>query len=238
MGWTLHFLEAEGSLQPWRDYLEAEARRTEQRIATCLAPDSEMPPVDVVTQRLRGGAIPELGLSGFSLRRSCMVITLDPDNPHFEASLEAGQFSRCLTHEFHHCLRFGCVGYGITLAEALVSEGLADQFDREINGGDGQIWNHALSPEQWPSLLQQAEESFHSSDYDHGLWFFGNGYQDDHPGLVPRWAGYTVGYYLVGAYMDATPGAKPSRMASAPAAEIVAKAWPLLCRTFRDNGPV
>lgn len=237
MSWTLHFLEAEGSLHPWRGHLKAEARTAEQRIATCLAPHIEMPPIDVVIQRLTGETIPELGLAGFSLRRSCMAITLDPDNPHFEASLQAGQFTRSLTHEFHHCLRSGRVGYGTTLAEALVSEGLADQFDREINGGDGQMWNHALRPKQWPALLWRAEEALPQPHYDHHAWFFGNGQRDDPIGHVPRWAGYTIGYHLVEAYMNATPEAKPSRMAGTPAAEIVSKAWPALRRQFGSRTP-
>ncbi|WP_445502225.1 DUF2268 domain-containing putative Zn-dependent protease [Microvirga sp. G4-2] len=196
----------------------------EQRIATCLAPDIDMPPVDVVIQRLRGETIPELGLTGFTPRRSCMAITLDPDNPHFEASLKAGDFIRILTHEFHHCLRFRSVGYGTTLAEALVSEGLADHFDREVNGGDGQLWDHALGPGQWPALLRQAEEAFGRSDYDHHLWFFG-GHGCDSIGLIPRWAGYTIGYHLVGAYLDMNPEARPSRMAETPAMDIVTRAW-------------
>jgi uncharacterized protein YjaZ len=216
--------------------LEAEAKMAEQRIATCLAPDIEMPPIDVVVQRLTEETIPELGLTGFTLRRSCMAITLDPDNLHFEASLKAGEFTRILTHELHHCLRFGRIGYGTTLAEALVSEGLADQFDREVNGGDGQMWNHALRPEQWPALLQQAEEAFCRSEYDHCLWFFG-GHGHDSIGLIPRWTGYTIGYHLVGTYLGLNPEARPSRMAGTPAIDIVTKAWAHLRETFGKPAP-
>ncbi|QFU15779.1 DUF2268 domain-containing putative Zn-dependent protease [Microvirga thermotolerans] len=234
MNWVLHFLESEGSLGPWRARLEAEARATHERIAACLAPDVEMPPLDVVIERLEGQAIPELGLAGIAPRRRCMVVTLDPANPRFEASLEAGEFGRILTHEFHHCLRCHSVGYGTTLAEALVTEGLADQFDREINGGEGQIWDHALRPEHWPALLERAEEAFRSPRYDHRLWFFGVG-RGGRGGTVPRWAGYTIGYRLVGAYLETTPGARPSRMAGTPAAEVLAKAWPRLVERF--GGP-
>lgn len=232
MSWTLHFLEAEGDLSPWRDRVDAETRAVQERIAECLAPDIGMPPVDIVIQRLKGQAIPELGIGGMTLRRSCMAITLDPDNPRFEASLEAGELGRALTHEFHHCLRFARVGYGSTLAEAFVSEGLADHFDREINGGEGRIWNHAIEPEQWPALLKRADEAFRFTHYDHRLWFFGIGHSHDIATLVPRWAGYTIGYRLVGTYLELVPEAKPSRMAATPAADIVAKAWPHLLQEF------
>jgi uncharacterized protein YjaZ len=232
--WTLHFLEAEGSLAPWRTQLTTEARGAHENIARRLAPDVAMPRIDILIQRVAKQVIPELGMTGSSFRRGCMAVTLDPENPNFETSLESGQFTRTLTHELHHCLRHSGAGYGVTLSEAFVSEGLADHFDREINGGDGQIWNHALEPSQWPLLLQQAEEAIHMRRYNyenHALWFFGARADIETAG-VPRWAGYTIGYHLIESYLHAFPEMRPSRMATTPAAEIVAKAWPLLRARF------
>jgi len=227
MNWTLHFLEAEGSLAAWRDCLTAEARTVHDRIAEHLAPDVAMPPIDVVIQRVKGWGIPELGIGGNTPRRGCMTITLDPDNRHFPVSLEAGAFTRMLAHEFHHCLRVAAIGWAATLAYALVSEGLADHFDREMNGGDGQIWDHALHAPQWPWVLRQAEDALPAPGYDHARWFFGEA--AGQPDGIPRWAGYTIGYRLVGAYLDAHPGARPSRLAATPASVIMEDAWPRLC---------
>jgi hypothetical protein len=239
MTWSLHFSEAEGGLDAWRDRLTDETIATHKRIGGCLAPDVVTPAVNVVIQRARNRVIADLGLVGLALDRARIRIMVDPDNPNFASSLAAGQFSRVLAHEFHHCLRHAGAGYGATLAEALVSEGLADHFDREIHGGEGQIWNHALKAEQWPVLLRRAAQSLRMPCYSHKLWFFGtrpdrttvaacgavgaNGY--------PRWAGYTIGYHLVGAYLGAHPGARPSRMAATPA-EVVIKVWPRLCAKF------
>lgn len=225
MDWTLHFLQAEGTLAPWRERLTDEARRTHDGLAALLAPDVTMPRIDVLIQRLPGRVIPELGLVGHSYRRGCFGVTLDPDNPAFATSLDTGQFGRTLAHEVHHCLRYASVGYGATLGEALVSEGLADQFDREAHGGTGQLWDHALAPERWTDVLASMEPQLKAPRYDHIVWFFG---REGETGPIPRWAGYTVGYHLVGAYLDAHPRARPSRMAGTPAADVLADAWPRL----------
>ncbi len=66
-----------------------------------------------------------------------MTVTLDPDNPNFAASLANGELRKTLTHELHHSFRHAMCGYGFRLGEVLVTEGLADAFDAEINGGDG-----------------------------------------------------------------------------------------------------
>ena len=227
MEWTLHFLEAGGTLAPWRERLANEAQQTRDGLAALLAPDMAMPRIDMLIQRLPGQVIPELGMGGHSYRRGCLSITLDPDNPAFAASLAAGEFSRTLAHEVHHCLRYDAVGYGRTLGEALVSEGLADHFDREAHGGTGQPWDDALAPEQWAGVLARMEPKLSAPDYsfaEHAAWFFGR--RGDSP--IPRWTGYTVGFHLVGAYLHAHPDARPSRMASTPAAEVLADAWPRL----------
>lgn len=225
MNWTLHFLEAEASLAPWRDRLAEEARAAHDRLTDLLSPDMAMPRVDILIQRTLGGGIPDFGIGGRAYGPHCLGITLDPDNPAFANSLDTGHFGRTLAHELHHCLRFATVGYGFDMGSSLVSEGLADQFDREANGGDGRPWSHALAPHEWPGLLARIEPLLVSPDYDHAAWFFGRRHSLD---TIPRWTGYTVGYHLVGAYLDAHPDARPSRMSSLPAADLLAEAWPLL----------
>lgn len=94
-----------------------------------------------------------------------------------------------------------------------------------VNGGNGRPWSHALAPHQWPAVLAQIEPLLDGRDYDHAAWFFGCQYSPD---TIPRWTGYTAGYHLVSAYLDAHPDARPSRLAGVPAADLLAEVWPLL----------
>ncbi len=225
MQWTLHFLEAQASLAPWRGRLAEEARATHDRITGILSPDIAMPRVDVLIQRTPVGCIPDLGMGGHAYSPHCFGITLDPDNPAYVGSLDAGDFARMLTHELLHCLRFAATPYMHSMGSSLVSEGLCDQFDREVNGGEGRPWSHALAPREWPAVMSRIEPLLDTRDYDHAAWFFGRQYGLD---TIPRWTGYTVGYHLVGAYLDAHPDARPSRLCGIPAADLLAEAWPLL----------
>jgi hypothetical protein len=235
MRWTLHFLEAEGSLGPWRERLQAEAAETYDRLEALLRTTVPMSAIDIIVQRVAGGVIPEIGIGGSCYRQSCMAVTLDPDNPNFAAGLESGYFARTLAHELHHCLRYGGPGYGRTLGEALVSEGLADHFDCQAHGGDGQPWNHALTPQQWRPLLQRAEAALSDPLYDHDAWFFGAGGAE----VLPRWAGYTIAYHLVAAYLDAHPDARPSQLVHTEAAGIIREGWPgLVARHGRGPIPI
>jgi uncharacterized protein YjaZ len=227
MIWQLQF---EGVASAWlRDRISAEVRTASQALSSALQPDVAVPPVTVVVACNPAFIIPDLGLGGSSLRPGLISIYLDSANPNFEASLAGGQFTRTLTHEFHHCLRHAGAGYGMTLAGAIVSEGLADHFDREINGGDGQPWDHALHAEQWPSLLARVELELNASPYDHARWFFGVAGQQEE---WPRWAGYSVGYALIGCYLRRHPQARPSRMGATPAQDIINAAWKPLVETM------
>ena len=225
MHWPLHFLEAEAPLVSWRDRLIDAARATHDRIAAVLSPDIAMPRVDILVQRTPAGCIPAFGMGGRAYSPHCLGITLDPDNPAFAKSLDAGDFCRMLTHELYHCLRFAAERYARGMGSALVSEGLCDRFDREVNDGGGRPWSHVLAPHQWPAVLARIEPMLDGREYDHAAWFYGHEHGGD---AIPRWTGYTVGYYLVGAYLDAHPEARPSRLAGIPAAALLAEAWPLL----------
>ena len=217
--WQLHWLEAEGSLAPWRARIEEEVAAAHRAVARLLQP----PRLDVLVQRLRGAAIPELGLVGHAYRRSLFSLTLDPDNPNFAAALHGDTLRRHVAHEVHHCLRMGGPGYGRTLGEALVSEGLAGHFSQECFGGAPEIWETALDVVGLRVLAPQAKAALARADYGHDAWFFGRG-----EGAPPRWAGYTLGFALVCAYLTADPDARPSALAGAPAAAILDDAWPRL----------
>lgn len=218
----IHFLEADGSLAAWREQILTEVQSTAERVGGSVSPSDKAAPVDVIVERRPGETIPELGLSGTCYRRGLVTVTLDPDNPNFETSLANGELRRTLTHELHHSFRHAICGYGFRLAEVLVTEGLADAFDAEINGGDGNPWNHAIAAEDWLMVMELAELELWADAYNHNAWFFG---WNSHGNPLPRWAGYSIGYHLVKTYLAANPDARPSQMTGTPAPEVIGRAW-------------
>lgn len=87
-------------------------------------------------------------------------------------------------------------GYGTTLLEALVTEGLADHFAEELYPQPaGFPWNHALTRSQLVEQWTKARSQLHDDRYDHERWFFGGA-------KTPRWTGYTLGYEITKRYLQ------------------------------------
>ena len=79
--------------------------------------------VDVAVRILPWG-LPETGVHGYAPTAHYAELTLDPGNPQFALRWRS-EVPATLAHELHHCRRWRGPGYGSTLLEALVSEGLA-----------------------------------------------------------------------------------------------------------------
>jgi uncharacterized protein YjaZ len=77
-----------------------------------------------------------------------------------------------IIHELHHCSRWAGPGYGRTLLEALVSEGLAQHFEADFREGVAPFYASSLSLADLESLSLRAIQEFNSSDYSHSDWFF------------------------------------------------------------------
>jgi len=193
--WTVHWLAASGSLDDYRPAITDALRIAYDALSSHIKP----PQLDILVQRQGGGTIPELGISGRAHRPQLFAIGCDPGNPHFANSLTNGALTRTIIHEAHHCLRMNGPGYGRTLGEALVSEGLAGRFVRHILQSPPEPWEAAL-----PALksLRIGKMTLSQAGYDHAKWFFGKG-------ALPRWLGYSLGYEIVGQWLDATEGSEP-----------------------------
>jgi uncharacterized protein YjaZ len=80
-------------------------------------------------------------------------------------------------------------GYGTTVGEAIVIEGLADAFSLLAFPSTPPLpWANALQPEELDKFSTLARSHATTTDTPdlHSQWFFGSG-------DMPRWAGYTVG---------------------------------------------
>lgn len=214
---NIHFLEAEGSLAPWRAVIQKQADAVADQVDKTVPPELRRHPVDVVIQCLPDETIPELGIGGSCFRRGLVTISLDPGAPSFEERLNQGFFRRTLAHELHHAMRWNACGYGRSLGEAFVSEGLADVFSETLTGGYALPWANTSINGDWSALLDLAELERDNQDYDHAAWFYGTG-------ELPLWAGYTIGYRLCRLYSQANPEAAVAGMIDA-SPDAVFKYW-------------
>ena len=92
-------------------------------------------------------------------------------------------------------------GYGITLGEALVSEGLSDHFVAQaFPKTPAQPWDHRkMTARQEAGLWKRAKRDLAiPGAYDHPLWFFGAGGKN----ALPRWSGFTLAYRIVAPYLS------------------------------------
>ncbi|KQO69147.1 hypothetical protein ASF22_18455 [Methylobacterium sp. Leaf87] len=192
MMWQLHWLEASGDLGPWRNIVAGEVEIARRAVARVLP----VPPLDILVQRLPGEVIPETGTTGQAIRPGLFSLTIDPDNPNFAPALRDGDLRRTVAHEAHHCMRMAGPGYGWTLGEALVSEGLAGQFVSHLFNSPPEPWECAVTDEVLAANLPD-NATLGSNGHDHRAWFFGFG------GRYPRWLGYTLGYRIVGDWLEA-----------------------------------
>lgn len=208
--WTLHWLEGSGDLSGYRAEIAAAFEQSYRTVSTLLPP----PRLDILVQRLAGATIPGVGIAGYAQRSTLFSMTVDPDEPNFADSLKDGALNRQIIHEVHHCLRMAGPGYGHTLGEALVTEGLAGQFVRRLMGTPPEPWECAVAPEVLQAALPSAED-LASTNYDHAVWFFGTASQ-------PCRFGYTLGYQIAGRWLDKAGAVDAATWVNVPAATVLA----------------
>ncbi len=154
--------------------------------------------------------IPEIGIGGFNPNESEVIIALDVKVNDLETTLVA-ELLPMLAHEIHHAMRRRIVGYGSTLLQAAVSEGLADHFSIEITGMNPPLWSRAIAGADLNQWIRTASTDWNDRSYSHDAWFRGT---DPN---IPRWAGYSIGFKLVQDYLLNNPQRLPSNLVGEPA---------------------
>jgi hypothetical protein len=160
--------------------------------------------------------IPEIGVGGFADPRTGNVtLSVDPSRVDLRHVLETW-IPDTVAHELHHSSRVRVgPGYGVTLGQAIVSEGLADRFSYEVfPHTPPKPWDHALTKAQEHTFWLQARPLLNSRGYSFSDWFFGSGGK-------PRWGGFTLGYDITGRYLT-EHHQTPSDAVTTPAAKILA----------------
>jgi uncharacterized protein YjaZ len=155
-------------------------------------------------------AIPGYGVGGHSSDANTVQIFIDAAFPGIDTLL-AHRLPPLVAHEMHHAKRWSNPGYGSSLLEAMVSEGLADHFAQELLGTEIRPWSNSFPDDQTAALLTRAQPEFDSRSYNHARWFF------NVDSSLPPWTGYTIGYRLVRAYILAHPGSSAVGLVTTPA---------------------
>ncbi|NTZ51066.1 peptidase [Citrobacter gillenii] len=202
----LHILDAQKKLNAHSQWLHTCLTATHEQAKRIM----HIPPLDVVVKTGKF-VIPEKGHLGYCPEPGLVYLTVDPENPAFRKNA-AQSFERMFAHELHHAARWAGPGYGITLGEAMVSEGLAGHFVLELFGGEPEPWEN-INSDIVQSYNPQLKANWHSTDYDHNRWFFGTG-------DLPQWLGYTAGFNLVSRYFSTAPHLRSSVLSNVNADEL------------------
>lgn len=178
---------------------------------------SEHLPIHELTLQIKDdprGVIPEHAHSGWTHSADNITIKFDPYFPNKEQLLEI-ELPRSISHELHHAVRLKSLpDEPRYLGAALIFEGLATCFETEVWGGKPSKWAGALSQNQIDDLLKKVNCELNDANYKQARWFFGS---DD----IPRWAGYTIGAYLVKEYLKQHPDQTCASLVATPSKVIL-----------------
>jgi uncharacterized protein YjaZ len=186
MAVKIHVLDAGRRMSAVRGALVRIVGEVAPRVALRLP----LPPVDVVVQAQTALTIPEIGVGGYAPSSELAFLYIDPDRPDLAQNIQT-HLGAMLAHELFHCARWRGPGYGRTLGEALVSEGLALHFEAQFRPA-APFYAKTLSESQLERLSKRAARGFSSTDYGHQDWFFGSVRR-----RLPKYAGYGVAFHLV-----------------------------------------
>lgn len=211
MNIQVHILNAGRRLSPFKKTIETVSKSAIDHVTKYIPVDN----VDIVFYDNSKRTIEHLGFGGRSVTNNLVMINIDPEFPNLESSLKEN-VQRTISHELYHCLRHYSYSKRHTLLESLINEGLADHFDIEINKSEPEKWDTALDKTQLEELTNRAKKEFNSYDYDNWAWFFGSKKLD-----IPHWAGYSIGFSIVGKYLQKHPDKKPSILYKTEAKEFL-----------------
>jgi Predicted Zn-dependent protease (DUF2268) len=145
-----------------------------------------------------------------------VLIQLDPRSQVPFSETLAVWLPEALAHEIHHSVRtLAGPGFGTTLGEFFVSEGMASAFFHQAFPGTNAPWDNALSVVQEHTLWDRAKLLLNQTGLqDYEQWFYGGD-------GVPEWAGFTIGYHIAEDYIQHHPGTTAASLVATPAATIL-----------------
>jgi hypothetical protein len=160
--------------------------------------------------------IPQTGTNGFTDPETGSITIVFGQTP--QASLSTIMrlwLPRTFSHELDHSVRIlAGPGFGVSLLEEIISEGISSAFDMAAFPGTPNPWDRAITRSQECALWKQAQPLLGFPGlYDQ--WMFGGG-------GIPHWTGFTIGYDIVTGYHQRHPDTSWRAITAASAATILA----------------
>ena len=190
------FANANGNFDEIKDAILAAVKEVESYAFSRLKIDWD---IDVVVSaNAYSIIIPEDGVGGQTFASNFIVSALDLK------TMSILRFKEMLAHELGHAARWGKNDEWMnTLFDGMISEGIATYFGTEFakNNSEKQFFTRAIlerSDEENERILNELRGNLDDKNYDYQTIFFtGND-------KLPRWSGYSLGYYLVKNYLEKT----------------------------------
>lgn len=187
--------EANGNLFDKKEMIKTAVKTAEQYAFSKLKIDWD---IDALITNRIPMMIPENGAGGYTFSADFIRISLD------EQKATENLISENIVHELCHAARWGKNDeWTKSLFDVLIFEGLACVFEAEFakNKTEKTLFLKTIlerSEAENKKILATVQGQLNSSEYNYDkIFFVGNE-------KLPRWAGYSLGYYLVDKYLKQT----------------------------------
>lgn len=186
--------EANGNLSSSREMIVGAVKTTEEYVFPKLKIDWD---IDLlVTNRLYDIIIPEDGVGGRTRTSDFIEFAID------EEKATKNLISEMVAHELCHAARWGKNDEWInSLFDSMISEGIATYLEAEFikDRKEKTVFIKTIlerTDNENEKILEKLRDQLDSNYYDYDTIFF-NGNDE-----LPRWSGYSLGYYLVKKYLE------------------------------------
>ncbi|MDR3034476.1 MAG: DUF2268 domain-containing protein [Kitasatospora sp.] len=160
--------------------------------------------------------IPQIGVNGYTSPGTGQVSLLLGRPTQTSLTRMFGLWlPRDAAHEVNHSVRIlDGTGFGTTLLQQMLTEGIATAFDQAAFPGPPDPWTHAITASQECALWDKAKPQLDNAGL-YNLWMFGGR-------GVPHWTGFTIGYHIINDYRKHHRDVSWAALTSASAASILA----------------
>lgn len=137
------------------------------------------------------------GVGGFATAEQ-VLFEVDPSAAIRPEGLRAW-VEQVMAHELHHVARLRTdAGREKTVAALVVLEGMADHYALAFGAGVTPTWSTALQGADLEHWTDRVLDEHPQPDYSVHAWMFGTTPE------IPMWTGYSVGFEIVGRFLERT----------------------------------